>query len=148
MDPPYWARLVWYNQRMARRILIVDDDTELSGFLVDGLKISGFETLSAENGEEGVRIARLEKPDLMIVDLAMPRMNGYEVCRAVRGDPSIAKTPIIITSGKNYAVDVKMAQTAGANMYFVKPYSLKDIALWIGRLLGDLPPAPPTGRTP
>lgn len=121
---------------MPRRILIVDDDEHIVGFLTLSLKRQGYDVLSAKDGEEGLAAARVNKPDLIILDLAMPRMNGYQVCQAIRADKEIAGTKIVITSGKNYPVDLKAANVVGADRYLVKPFIFPELLKTIDSLLG------------
>ena len=107
-----------------QRILVVDDDPDILDFAAMGLRMCGYDVLTAPDGEEGVKVAKEQKPDLIVLDLSMPRMHGYQVCKAVREDPTIAATKIVITSGKSYAVDIRTAMEAGANEYLVKPYDM------------------------
>lgn len=81
-------------------------------------------------------MAKDVKPELIVLDLAMPRMHGYEVCEAVRKDKEISATKIIVTSGKTYPVDIKTAMDMGADKYMTKPYGIAQLIQQIDELLG------------
>ena len=116
---------------------MVDDDEEIVGFVTMGLESAGYEVLSALDGEEGLYLARTSRPDLILLDLAMPRMHGFEVCEAIRSDRDLSGTKIVVTSGKNYAADMKRAKALGADLYVVKPYGCQQILDVVGKVLGN-----------
>ncbi len=117
------------------RILVVDDDDTVLGFAAEGLKLDGHEVLEARDGEESIRVAKASKPQLIFLDLAMPNMNGYQVCEVIRATPELKGIKIVVTSGKNYPVDIKMAKQLGADDYLVKPYGLSDLRAAIQKQL-------------
>lgn len=120
---------------MSQKILVVDDDPIMMQFVSMGLKDKGYEVIVASDGEEGLRMTREHKPALLVLDLAMPKMHGYEVCKSIRADPSLQGTKIIVTSGKNYAVDIRTAKEVGADRYLVKPYQIQELVGAIQELL-------------
>jgi two-component system, OmpR family, alkaline phosphatase synthesis response regulator PhoP len=120
---------------MRKKILVVDDEIDTVELVSLWLKEMGFDVVSANDGEEAVRVAKEAKPDLLVLDLAMPKMHGYDVCRAVKADQSLTHTKVIITSGKNYTVDVRNAKNAGADAFLVKPYDIKQLLATIRGLL-------------
>lgn len=83
----------------------------------------GHTLLVANNGEEGLAKARAEKPDLILLDIMMPRIDGYEVARMIREDPEISQTPIIMLSAKAQDDDIKKGLEVGVNEYITKPFS-------------------------
>ncbi|MBI5201106.1 MAG: response regulator [Elusimicrobia bacterium] len=119
-----------------KKVLVVDDDEEIVCFVEMTLKEAGYEVVTASNGKEGLDKARTARPDLILLDLAMPVMHGYEVCHALRADESFNNTQIVVTSGKSYPVDIKNAKDAGANHYMVKPYGLNQLLDMVNRALG------------
>ena len=125
---------------MSKRILVVDDDGVMSQFVQLRLKEAGFEVIIANDGEEGLQKTKELKPDLIVLDLHMPKMHGYALCKAVRADPAISGMKVVITSGKGYPVDIKAAKDAGADKYLVKPYPIQELLTAIEDLLG-LPPS-------
>ena len=116
---------------------MVDDDEEIVGFVEMSLRGAGYEVYTAFNGREGLDLAKSARPDLVILDLAMPVMHGYEVCQAIRSDSTMNNIKIVVTSGKSYPVDIKNAKDAGADHYMVKPYGLHQLLDMISRTLGE-----------
>jgi len=103
------------------------------------LKDEGFDVHTAVDGSDGLDKARQLKPALMVLDLAMPKMHGYEVCRAIRADAALKGTKIVVTSGKNYQVDIRTAKEVGADRYLVKPYPVDELLKAIRELLHIAP---------
>ncbi|MBI4422110.1 MAG: response regulator [Elusimicrobia bacterium] len=118
-----------------KRVLVVDDDSEIVSFVEMSLKDAGYEVYTAQNGQEGLDMAKSYRPDLILLDLAMPVMHGYEVCHAIRADSVLAATKIVVTSGKSYPVDIRAAKDAGADHYMVKPYGLNQLLDTVSRIL-------------
>ena len=121
---------------MKKIILIVDDDTAIVEFLTDCLKSEGYEVSSAFDGKRGCDEAKRIKPDLIILDLLMPDMHGFEVCRTLRQDQALQSVKIMISSGKSYAVDKKAALSLGADSYLVKPYTATQLLDAVRSLIG------------
>ena len=121
----------------ARRVLLAEDDRFLRKAAETALKRQGFTVLPAVDGEEALRTARAEAPHLILLDLIMPRMQGFEVLRALKADPATAAIPVIILSNLGQDSDVKQAMEAGAVGYFVKAnLSLQDLVKRVGELIG------------
>ena len=117
------------------RILIVDDEPDLVAVLRLGLQMEGFEVLEAADGEEGLRKAQQEKPDLLVLDLMLPRMDGYQVCRTLKFDARYKSLPIFILSARPGDRDKKLALEMGADLFISKPYDLKDLVTRIRQRL-------------
>lgn len=122
------------------RILIVDDEPDLLSVLHFGLEIEGFEVLDASDGEQALRMAREQKPDLIVLDLMLPRIDGYKVCRALKFDERYRQTPIFILSARSGETDRKLAFDLGADAFVTKPYDMKDLVARIRERL-KMPPA-------
>jgi DNA-binding response OmpR family regulator len=118
------------------RILVVDDESDLISVLRFGLEIEGFEVLDAADGEEGLRLAREARPTLMLLDLMLPKMDGYKVCRALKFDERYRAMPIFILSARSGEQDRKLAFEMGADAFVTKPYDMKDLVLKIRTRLG------------
>ena len=112
---------------MKPRVLIVDDEDFLRRMIVMGFERDGFTVFQADNGEDAVKIARQELPELVLLDLVMPRLLGFEVCQILRNDQRFSKTAIIIMSAKSYRPDMDKAAELGADAYVVKPFEFADL---------------------
>jgi DNA-binding response OmpR family regulator len=106
------------------RILIVDDEADLVSVLRIGLEIEGFEVIAASDGEEGLKKAREERPDLVVLDLMLPKLDGYRVCRALKFDERYRGLPIVILSARSGEQDRRLAFDMGADAFVSKPYDM------------------------
>jgi two-component system alkaline phosphatase synthesis response regulator PhoP len=113
---------------MARRkILIIEDDRDIVEMLEYNLQEEGYETISALNGEKGISLAGKERPDLIILDIMLPVMDGFEVCRTLKNDDNVAHIPIIILSAKSQETDKVVGLELGADDYVTKPFSPREL---------------------
>lgn len=119
-----------------KKVLVVDDDEEIVNFVDMVLRDAGYEVYTAYDGQAGLALVRSVRPDLVLLDLAMPMMHGYEVCQAIRADASMNNIKIVVTTGKSYLVDIKNAKEAGADQYMVKPYGSQQLRDMVSRILG------------
>ena len=106
------------------RILIVDDDPRLLHIVAMYLGIEGYEVSTAENGEDGLAKVEARAPDLVILDIMMPGMDGIEMCRRIRTNPETAAIPVLMFSALSGDEDVERARHAGANHLITKPFNL------------------------
>lgn len=119
------------------RVLLAEDDRFLRKAAETALKRQGFTVLPAVDGEEALRVARAETPDIVLLDLIMPKLQGFEVLGALKADAATAKIPVIILSNLGQDSDVKQAMEAGAVGYFVKAnLSLQDLVKRVGEVTG------------
>lgn len=107
-------------ESQARRVLLAEDDRFLRKAAAAMLRRQGFTVLTAEDGQEALRVAQAETPDLILLDLIMPRMQGFEVLKALKGDPQTAPIPVVILSNLGQESDSKAAGEMGALDYWVK----------------------------
>jgi DNA-binding response OmpR family regulator len=121
--------------KMAKRILIVDDEPLVIKLLATRLEASNYEVISAEDGREGLEKARSEKPDLVIVDLMLPGMNGYEICSQLKSDNVFSGIPVIVITGSTDKKDRKLAEEASADAYIIKPFDREVLLSKIEELL-------------
>ena len=121
------------------RILIIDDEADLVSVLRFGLEVEGFEVISAGDGEEGLRLAQTQQPTLMLLDLMLPKLDGYKVCRTLKFDERYRAIPIFILSARSGEADRKLALEMGADVFITKPYDMKELVAKIRVRLG-LPP--------
>ena len=110
------------------KILIIEDETSLQKAMVDMLKISGYNAIGALDGERGLELARSEKPDLILLDIILPKMNGFDVLKTLKADEGTKSIPVIVLTNLEGSMDVEQALTLGAMTYMVKTnYELDDI---------------------
>jgi DNA-binding response OmpR family regulator len=107
------------------RVLIVDDEPEIVRGLEHNLRFEGYETVSAQNGEDAVAVATREAPDLILLDIMMPKLSGWDVCRALRGKG--VDVPIIMLTARGEEVDRVLGLELGADDYVTKPFSLREL---------------------
>ena len=117
------------------KILIVEDDRSLAGVLDYNLANSGYETLCAYDGQDGLNQARLKLPDLILLDIMIPVVDGLEVCKRLRATPEIRDTPIVMLTAKSEETDQLVGFSVGADDYVVKPFSVKILLERIKSLL-------------
>jgi two-component system alkaline phosphatase synthesis response regulator PhoP len=118
---------------MAKKVLVVEDEPGIRLSVSDELESAGYEILTAENGEKGLAAAEREKPDLIILDLMMPVLDGTEVCKKLRmrGD----RTPIIMLTVKDKEIDKVLGLELGADDYMTKPFSLRELTARVKAVL-------------
>lgn len=117
------------------RVLIVDDEPDTVELLSFNLKNAGYEIQSAIDGSEALRKARRQAPDLIILDVMLPELDGMEVCKLLRRDPVTARTPIIMLTAKAEEVDRVLGLELGANDYVTKPFSPREVVLRVRNIL-------------
>jgi len=107
---------------MAKKILVCDDEPYILMALTDAVEMEGYECVTAINGKEALQKAREELPDLIMLDIMMPFMDGYEVCRALKADASTRDIPVIMLTAKSQQVDIQKGKDVGADDYITKPF--------------------------
>jgi DNA-binding response OmpR family regulator len=120
---------------MAQRILVVDDDRSIVKVLASYLEKSGYQVLSAYDGEMALHQLRRERPDLVILDLMMPNRDGWEVTKIVRADHSLAATPIIMLTARVEDTDKIVGLELGADDYITKPFNAQEVVARVKSLL-------------
>lgn len=121
---------------MSKKILIADDEQNIVISIEFLLRREGFEVLVAGDGEEALAKVRAEKPDLVLLDVMMPRMNGFDVCQALRSDPEQSATRILMLTAKGRDTEVSKGLGLGADGYMTKPFSTKELLAEVRKLLG------------
>ena len=118
-----------------RRILVVDDEPSIVKMVSKRLEVEGFDVLIAMDGEEGLAKAQTESPDLIVLDLMLPKINGYEVCGQLKQDARYQKIPIMLFTAKVQAKDEQLGKECGADAYIRKPFQGKELVDTIRTLL-------------
>ena len=120
---------------MPGRILVADDSANIREVLQMNLETLGYEVLLAADGDQALEKVFRENPDLLILDVMMPRQNGFQVCRKVKTDPRHGATPVILLTAKSQREDVYWGKDCGADEYVTKPFSTRELEDLVGRLL-------------
>lgn len=120
---------------MGKKVLIVDDEIHVIKILQFKLKNEGFEVLQALNGPDAIELAKAQAPDVILLDIMMPGMNGYEVYEALKEDDRTSEIPIVMVSAKTREADKSKAEDLGIEEYVYKPFSLQNIVDVINRVL-------------
>ena len=118
-----------------KKILIVDDEIELTEMLAMRLRASGYEVVAIPDGEGALQKMRAEKPDLVILDIMLPNIDGYEICEAIKKDSVFKKTPVILLTAKDPGHEMDKIREAGADSCMVKPFEPKDLLEKIRELI-------------
>ena len=127
---------------MSSRVLIVEDEPDIRALVVHHLKREGYQVSAASSGEEALRQVQAAPPDLVLLDLMMPAMDGLEVCRRLRQDPATVSLPIVMLTAKGDEVDRVLGLEIGADDYIVKPFSPKELLARVRAVLRRSRPAP------
>jgi len=124
---------------MAYKILVVDDEPTIVRLMEFILARQGHQMLVATNGEDALEKVRAEKPDLILLDIMMPRIDGYEVARTLRADADTAALPIIMLSAKAQEEDIQKGRDVGVDQYITKPFSPEHLVHAVSDMLQRLP---------
>jgi DNA-binding response OmpR family regulator len=122
---------------MGKKILVIEDDPAISRLVDYSLRHEGYEVTAATNGLEGIRKAQNEAPDLVILDVMLPGMDGFEICHRLRSEPDTARLPILMFSAKAQEIDKKTGLKVGADDYLPKPAAPAEIVNRVRKLLAD-----------
>jgi two-component system, OmpR family, phosphate regulon response regulator PhoB len=117
------------------KILIVEDDPDIRELLRFNLEKAGYNLYLAEDGEKALTLARKHSPDIILLDLMLPGMDGLEVCRTLKKDPELQRIPVMMVTAKGEEMDRVVGLELGADDYVVKPFSLREVVLRIRKVL-------------
>ena len=128
-------RTLTEEKSMSKKLLVVDDSpTELT-LVMEALGNAGYELVTAADGEAGVAKAEAERPDLIILDVVMPKMNGFQACRKIKSTPELQDTPVILLTSKNQKSDEFWGKKQGADVYLTKPFDTDELLAAVAGLL-------------
>jgi len=119
------------------KILVVDDEIYIVHILDFSLGMEGYEVITALDGEQALEKVKTEKPDLIVLDIMMPKLDGYEVCKNIKSSAGTQHIPVILLSAKGRNVDQKLGFDVGADDYITKPFSPRKLVERINQLLGQ-----------
>ena len=105
------------------KIIIAEDEPDIRELIAFTLRFAGHEVITGNNGEEGYLLAKREHPDLVMLDVRMPKLTGYEACRRIKSDPELASIPVLFLSAKGQENEIEQGLAAGAEDYLLKPFA-------------------------
>ena len=120
---------------MTARILVVEDQPDNRQIIRDLLTSAGYQLIEAEDGEAGVRLAQEHRPDLILMDIQLPVLDGYEATRRIKADPELSAIPIIVVTSYALSGDDEKAKAAGCDAYVAKPFSPRHLLATVHRFL-------------
>jgi DNA-binding response OmpR family regulator len=123
--------------RPKARVLVADDDPAIVELVRLNLEVRGYEVLTADNGADAIRMAMTEKPNLLIVDVLMPEVDGYEVIRVLKESPETAHIPIIVLTAYASDVGAMVSWMQGADSYLAKPFNPDELLVVVERVLAS-----------
>ena len=123
------------EENAKQTVLVVDDERHIVKILQFNLAKNGYNVLCAFDGEEALDVLSRQRPDLVILDVMMPKMNGYQVCEAIKGDPETTDLPVILLTAKGQEIDRESGLAKGADRYVTKPFSPRNIIQTVKELL-------------
>ncbi|MBR1907973.1 response regulator [bacterium] len=122
---------------MMKKILIVDDEKDIVETLKFMLEASGYSCFCAYNGEDGLKMAKEIIPDLIILDVMMPKMNGFKISRLLKFDSKYRDIPILMLTARSQESDKQIGEETGANEYITKPFEIDDVLNRVAKYLGN-----------
>lgn len=122
------------------KILIAEDERDIRELVAFTLKFAGHEVVQAANGEEAYQLAQKELPDLVLSDVRMPKMTGYEACKMIKSNPATQHIPVIFLSAKGQEAEVQSGIAAGADEYLLKPFAPDQLTRKVAEILARYKP--------
>jgi DNA-binding response OmpR family regulator len=122
----------------AKRVLVAEDEPDIRGLIVFSLEYAGYEVIEALNGDEAIKLAESEQPDLILLDVRMPRINGYEACSVLKSQESTRGIPVVFLSARGQETEIKRGLELGAEEYILKPFAPDELYERVGGILERL----------
>jgi CheY-like chemotaxis protein len=117
------------------KILIAEDERDIRDLIAFTLRFAGYEVLTANNGEEAVQMTQKELPDLVLTDVRMPKMTGYEACKLIKADPATRHIPVVFLSAKGQEAEVQTGLASGGDEYLLKPFAPDQLTRKVAEIL-------------
>jgi CheY-like chemotaxis protein len=118
------------------KILVAEDERDIRDLIAFTLQFAGHTVLTANNGEEAVQLTLKEIPDLVLTDVRMPKMTGYEACKLIKADPATQHIPVVFLSAKGQEAEVQTGLASGADEYLLKPFAPDQLTRKVAEILG------------
>ncbi|HEX2699697.1 MAG TPA: response regulator [Acidimicrobiales bacterium] len=122
---------------MVGTVLVVDDDPVIQRLLRVNFEMEGYDVIVANDGVDGLERARAERPDIVVLDIMMPRMSGLDVAKALKADPGTASIPVLLLSAKAQEADLRAGDESGADGYLTKPFDPLQLLQRVEELLAE-----------
>jgi CheY-like chemotaxis protein len=119
------------------KIVIAEDENDIRNLITFTLEIDGHEIIATKNGVEALEQVRAEKPDLVVLDVRMPKMTGYEACEKIKQDPDLREIPVVFLSAKGQDKEIQTGLDLGATRYILKPFSPDSLTSDINQILNE-----------
>lgn len=123
------------SRRVTKRVIVIDDEPNIRFALEETVRGEGYSCLSTDNGEDGFLFVREVLPDLVIADVIMPKIDGYELCRAIKSDSRTSHIPVILVTVRVREEEILLGREAGADAYLLKPFKPKELLEKIGEMI-------------
>jgi DNA-binding response OmpR family regulator len=120
----------------APKVLVVDDSWTDLTLIATPLRESGFEVVTAADGDEALEMVGVERPQCIVLDVVLPKQNGFQVCRKLKQNEASRHIPVILVSGKNTPLDKKWGLQQGADLYITKPFDKEELLMGVRALIG------------
>jgi CheY-like chemotaxis protein len=117
------------------KILVAEDEPDIRDLIAFTLRFAGHDVVTAGNGAEALELAPQEQPDLILMDVRMPRMTGYEACQRMKADPAVQHIPVVFLSAKGQDAEIRTGMEAGASEYLLKPFAPNELTDHVTDLL-------------
>jgi CheY-like chemotaxis protein len=117
------------------KILVAEDEPDIRDLIAFTLRFAGHEVVTVGNGAEALESAPKELPDLILMDVRMPRMTGYEACLRIKADPAVQHIPVVFLSAKGQEAEIRVGMEAGASEYLLKPFAPNELTEHVTELL-------------
>jgi DNA-binding response OmpR family regulator len=127
------------------RILIAEDERDIRDLIAFVLRFAGYEVVTAADGEEACQLALRETPDLILLDVRMPKMTGYQACQWIKAEPALQRIPVVFLSAKSQETEVQAGLAAGAQKYLLKPFAPDQLVNKLSEILRGRPNQPGLG---
>jgi two-component system alkaline phosphatase synthesis response regulator PhoP len=118
-----------------KKILIAEDERDIRDLVSFTLQFAGYQVVAAADGQEAVELAIREQPDMILMDVRMPRLSGYEACKRIKAEPSLVDVPVVFLSAKGQDSEIRLGLEAGAQEYVVKPFAPAELVEKVKSLL-------------
>jgi CheY-like chemotaxis protein len=124
-----------------KKILVAEDERDIRDLIAFTLRFAGYDVVTANNGEEAVQLTQQELPDLVLTDVRMPKMTGYDACRLIKQNPATAHIPVVFLSAKGQEAEVEAGLASGGDEYLLKPFAPDQLTRKVADILDKARPA-------